>query len=122
MAKILIADIEPDVNDAMKDMFESMGNTVYTANSKDEAINAIRKYKPDIVSIDVREKPYWNMRLDVLKKIKEIDKNIKIFVVTTFDANIREDEAQIRAIGVEDCMEKPIDMTKFAEKLKEVKL
>lgn len=118
MAKILVADIEPMVNDIMKSIFENIGHTVYTANSKEEALTAVKKYKLDVVSIDVRERPFWNMRLDVLKKIKEIDKNIKIFVITTFGLGMKEDEAEIRSCGVEDCMEKPIDLVKFAERLK----
>lgn len=118
MAKILIADIEPETNIAMKDILEKIGNIVYTANTKEEAIDAVKRYRPDVVSIDIRERPFWNMRLDVLKKIKELDRNIRIFVVTTFGLGMKEDEAKIKAMGVEDCIQKPIDLVKFVEKLK----
>jgi DNA-binding response OmpR family regulator len=113
--KILIADIEPDFNNTLKQFFEKLSFIAYTADTKEEALDAVKKYRPDIVSIDVREKPHYRLRLDILKKIKEIDKNIRIIVVTTYE---KEDVDVIKTIGVDGYFNKPLNLENYLTLIK----
>lgn len=112
---MLIADIEPDFNKSLKNLFDRLGYTAYTADTKEEALNIVKEHKPDIIIIDVREKPHYTLRLDVLRTIKEMDDNVRIIVVTTHE---KEDVDIIKAVGIDGYFDKPLNLEKLLAHIK----
>src|SRR5689334_13695469 len=51
---ILVVDDEPDVQMLLRTFFERQGYTVYRARDGQEAIEVARRYKPDMILMDIQ--------------------------------------------------------------------
>ncbi|MFC1576608.1 response regulator [Candidatus Omnitrophota bacterium] len=80
--KILVVDDEPEFLEVAKIRLTASGYDVITASDGREAINKIKKEKPDAVLLDIVMPEYGG--LSVLKRIRRIDKNLPIFIMTAF--------------------------------------
>jgi len=103
MIKILVVDDEKGITDPLKEFFEQRGFTVTAVNDGQEAIEAIKKNKPDIVFLDIRMKGMSG--LEVLKYIKNVDKNIKVIMLTIHEEKEVSDQA--KKIGADEYITKP---------------
>lgn len=85
MIKILIVDDQVILAEGIKSVLESCPDFSVLGVAADGAIGVqmAEKLKPDVVLMDIRM-PNMN-GVVATKKIKEIDKNIKIIILTTFD-------------------------------------
>jgi len=84
MSKILIVDDDPDFVEATRIVLEEHGHTTTSASSGDEALQLIRKDKPDLVVLDV----IMSSILDGLNVSQELQQNpeykdIPILMVTS---------------------------------------
>ncbi len=90
MIKILIADDQRLFADMLKTILQAQEDFEVTAyaGSGQEAVEQYKAIKPDVCLLDI-QMPNSN-GLDALKKIKEIDRNAKVIMLTTFgdDDNI----------------------------------
>jgi len=103
MIKILLVDDEKGITDALKEFFLHRGFGVKTANNGEDALKAVKKDRPDIVFLDIRMPGISG--LDVLEKIKRMDKSIKIIMLT-----IHEEEAMVnkaKELGADEYITKP---------------
>lgn len=80
--KILIVDDEPDFLEMIKIRLEANDYKVSTASSGKEAIEIIKKEKPDAVLLDILMPNIDG--LETLKRIRKIDKNLPVYIVTAF--------------------------------------
>jgi CheY-like chemotaxis protein len=82
MAKILVADDEVDLRNAVDLMLSSEGHTVLHAGDGFEAIESIKKHSPDVVVCDI-EMPKLR-GFDVLARLREdpATSNIPIIFLT----------------------------------------
>lgn len=101
--KILVVDDEKEICDLTRGFLAKRNYSIFTAMTSEEAISLIRQEHPHIVLLDVRLEGESGM--DVLSKAKEIDKNIKVIMVTALDdeENIR----QAKSLGADDYIAKP---------------
>ncbi|MDE7440350.1 MAG: response regulator transcription factor [Clostridia bacterium] len=85
MIKILLADDQTNLTESIKSVLETCSDfqVVGTARDGAEAVELSLKLKPDVVLMDIRM-PNMN-GVVATKRIKEINSNIKIIVLTTFD-------------------------------------
>ena len=91
MTKILIVDDEIDVCDFVKYFFEERNFQVFTALNGPEALRILKKDKPHIILLDIRMK---NMDgIETLKKIREIDKGVRVIMLTAVDDQEKMDAA-----------------------------
>jgi len=104
MKKILIIDDQSAILESLSMHFKEIGYDVYTAEYGEEGIEKVRKIFPDIVILDVRLPDIHG--LDVLKKIKSINYNIPVVMITAF----HDMETTIEAMkhGAYDYVHKPI--------------
>ncbi|MDD5237533.1 MAG: response regulator [Candidatus Omnitrophica bacterium] len=102
--KLLIVDDEVKICDLVKTILSKMGYTVFTALNTETAMEAVKKERPNLVLLDIRMGA--ESGLDVLPKIKEFDKNIKVVMLTAMEdeENIR----QSKSLGADDYMVKPL--------------
>jgi two-component system response regulator YesN len=86
MYKVLIADDEALIRNNLKTLLLSFGygwECLYTAEDGVEALMKIREHKPHIAIFDINM-PFLN-GLDAIRKIRQIDKDIIIIIVTGYD-------------------------------------
>jgi DNA-binding NtrC family response regulator len=104
--KILVVDDEKKVGDIIQKLLVAKHYRVFRAATPEEAIEVITKKHPHLVFLDIR---LGNVSgLDLLPKLKELDKKLKIIVLTGL-----EDEETIRrakAQGADDFIAKPFDL------------
>jgi len=117
MAKIFIADCEPEINKSLKGFFEYFGYDTYAAEdieNLDNIIREIKNFKPNIVLLDVRINKV--LRLDVIDRIKELENNIKVIVMSTYGGTIdREIINEIMAHGTYEYLQKPFAMERLID-------
>ncbi len=104
MQKILVVDDEIDVCDFVKIFFEERGFWVYAALNGNEALSIVRKEKPDLVLLDIKMKTMDG--LAALRHIREIDKDLKVIMVTALDEQDKMEEAY--KFGALDYITKPL--------------
>lgn len=86
MYKLLIADDESIIRKGLKNVIDWQKlniEVVGEAEDGEVALNLIEKLKPDIILLDICM-PFLN-GLELIKKIKDIDKNFIIIIVTGYD-------------------------------------
>ena len=104
MYKLLVVDDESDICDFVKSFFKDRGFQVSSASNGEDAISVAKKEKPDLVLLDIKMKGMDGMA--VLKHIKDIDKNIKIIMVTALEDQDKMHEAY--KLGASDYITKPL--------------
>ena len=105
--KILIVENEIDIVESVKYVFELGGIYCLAAYDGEEAIEMVKKEKPDLILLDIKL-PKSN-GYQVAKRLKSDDKhkNIPIIMLTA-----RAQEADIKrgmALGVDEYVTKPFD-------------
>lgn len=106
MNKILVVDDELDICDFMKNFFQERGFEVLTATNGDDALSAAKLENPDIVLLDVRMKGMDGIA--TLKHLKELDRSIKVIMVSALNDQDKMDEAC--RLGACEYITKPLDL------------
>jgi DNA-binding response OmpR family regulator len=101
--KILVIDDEREICEVTKRFLSKKNYLCFTATSQDEALALVNKEHPSLALLDIRLGEVSGM--DVLQKIKEIDRKIKVIMVTGLadEESIR----QAKSLGADDFVSKP---------------
>lgn len=91
MRKILVVDDERDVCDFVRHFFEERGFQVFTACKGEDAIAIARTERPEMALLDIKMAGMDGIA--ILKYLKEIDKNVKVIMVTALDDQDKINEA-----------------------------
>lgn len=91
MRKLLVVDDEKDICDFVKNFFQERGYDVSTASSGEEALDAVKNNKPELILLDIKMKGMDGIA--ALKHIKEFDKTMKVVMVTALDDQDKMNEA-----------------------------
>lgn len=91
MKKILVVDDEHDIRDFVQSFFKERGYAVLTAASGEDALIVIKAEKPDLVLLDIKMQGMDGIA--ALKHIRDIDKTVKVVMVTALEEQERMDEA-----------------------------
>ena len=106
MMKILVVDDEETICNLLDEFLSQMDYQVKIATNGQEAIKKVEDEKPDIVLLDVKMPGITG--IDVLGKIKNIDRNIGIIILSAFgDSGIIRDAMQL---GADYYLEKPMKL------------
>jgi len=103
IVKVLVVDDEQEICELTRSFLRKKDYCTFGANSKKEAIEIVIRDQPQIVLLDVRLGS--ESGLDTLRQIKEINKDIKVIMVTAL--NDDESIAQAKALGADDYISKP---------------
>jgi len=104
MHKLLVVDDENDICDFVKTFFKDRGFHVFTALNGEDALSIAKKEKPEIILLDIKMKGMDG--LAALKHIKELDRSIKIIMVTALEDQDKMREAY--KLGACDYITKPL--------------
>ena len=106
ICKILTVDDQMGIDSFFYEFFTVRNYEVFNAMSGKEAIEVVKKEKPRIILLDI------NMRgmdgIETLKKIREIDKECAVIMVT----GVKDDDTMQRAkeLGADDYITKPLSL------------
>ncbi|MBP1926807.1 two-component system response regulator AtoC [Sedimentibacter acidaminivorans] len=104
--KILIIDDEEIIRLSLSEGLKDLGYKVSTAHDGKIAIEEVKKFKPQVVFLDMRLSN--ENGLDILPNIKEIDNEIEIVIMTAY-GDIQTAVKAIK-IGAFDYINKPFDL------------
>ena len=83
MVKILVVDDEIDVCDFVKSFFEERNFRTFTALNGSDAVRLLKKEKPNVILLDIKMRGMDG--IETLKKIREVDKDVKVIMVTAVE-------------------------------------
>jgi DNA-binding response OmpR family regulator len=102
--KLLVVDDERDICDFVKNFFSERNFDVFVALSGDEALGIARAEKPEIVLLDVKMKGMDGVA--ILKHLKDMDRNLKVIMVTALED--QETMYEAYRLGAADYITKPL--------------
>jgi len=102
--KVLIIDDDQSICLILRQILGSAGYQTSSVNSAETGLKAVSETQPDLVLLDMRLPDAWG--LDVIPKIKEIDPDIPVIVITGH-ASIEDAVKAVKA-GVYDYLQKPL--------------
>lgn len=105
MTKILVVDDEVKACELLKRFLEAKGYEVIMSHSGEDAIEKVKSEKPDAMLLDIRMPGMEGT--EVLKRVREFNKDIGIIMVTA----VKEEETGKEALrsGADEYITKPID-------------
>lgn len=106
MKKLLIVDDEMGIVEEIKDFFQEEGFEVQTADTGKEGIEAVRKFHPDVVLLDMKLPDMSG--LEVLKLCKQVSPDTKVIVNTGYVDQRLIDEAE--RLGRDVFLQKPFNL------------
>ena len=80
--KILIVDEQYGIRILLNEVFQREGYTTYQAANGMQALEIVRKHRPDLVLLDMKIPGMDG--IEILKRLKEIDPDIKVIIMTAY--------------------------------------
>lgn len=111
---ILVVEDDALFRKAEKIMFEGMGHSVDIACTGEESLNALKKRDYDIVFLDITLPDMSG--LEVMKKIRKLDKELRIIVITSHANTL--DVERFEEIGATLVLTKPVTYEQLEDCLK----
>lgn len=107
--KILVIDDDESIRQTLTNFLKRLNYSVITAENGNAGFEMLKKYSPDLIISDIRMPGLSG--LELLKKIKEVDINSKVILITAHD----DIQTTIESIqnGAYDYFEKPLDVEKL---------
>ncbi len=115
--KVLLIDDEVEFTKTLSERMESRGLKVDSAKSGEEALRKISEVSYDAIFLDL-SMPGMD-GIETLKKMLEKNPNLQVVLLTghgTIDKSV-----EAVKLGAKDFLEKPADINKLMEKIKEAK-
>ena len=116
---VLIIEDEPVLARNIAAYLRRFGYEARTASSAEAGLSELETFKPDAILLDFNLPPGMN-GLEALTKIRAIDRNIKVIMMTAYGS----DELAVKAIQGGACqfVTKPISVGKLKQMLEEAVL
>lgn len=111
--RVLVVDDEPVAVELLREFLLAKGYEVITAGDGPEALQKVREERPHLILLDVRMPKMDG--LEVLRQVKEIDKEVGVIMVT----GVNEEEVGRQAVelGAFDYIVKPLDLPYLEQSL-----
>jgi len=115
--KVLLVDDEPDFLEAMAARMQVRGIDVTTTTSIIDALSMAESKSFDVIVMDLMMPEMEG--LEALKALKDLKPESQIILHTGYAT--REIEAEALTLGAVDLIEKPADIERLLEKIKEAR-
>lgn len=116
--RILIADDEPNIVISLEYLMRREGHDVSVARDGDEALDMIRRDRPDLVLLDAMMPGKSGFEVCQAVRADESLSAVRIIMLT---AKGREtDQAKGKALGVDDYIVKPFSTRELAERVRQM--
>ena len=111
MIKLLTVDDEKGMTGLLYNFFHNRGFYISVAHSGEEALKIVNSDRPDIIFLDISMKGMSG--IEVLERVKRIDKTIKVIMVTVH--NEKEMIAKAKELGADEYITKPFMVSYLEE-------
>jgi DNA-binding NtrC family response regulator len=115
MAKILIADDDPNMVLVLSELLKELKHDVLTAGSAPRAFELTQTEAPDLVLADIEMPEGRSTGLDLLRQIKELSSGLPVIMITG-NATKERAVAALRA-GAQDFVEKPFRIDELRKRV-----
>lgn len=114
MQSILVVEDEKNLLELYKSELEDVGYLVFSAGTGREAIDSVRKQRPDAVILDIKLNDMEG--LEVLDEIKSIDKTIPVIINSAYSVY----KSDFTSWMADDYIVKSSDISSLLEKIREL--
>lgn len=104
MRKLLVVDDEQDICEFVQNFFQERGFQVFTALNGEEALSITKRENPELVLLDIKMQGMDGIA--ILKHLKEINRDLKVIMVTALEDQDKMNEAG--RLGACDYITKPL--------------
>jgi DNA-binding response OmpR family regulator len=105
MRKVLVVDDEPQAVELLEEFLTAKGYSVVGASGGEEALRKLKEERPHLMLLDIRMPVMGG--LEVLRRAREIDREVGIVMVTAVNEESMGREAL--RMGAYDYITKPLD-------------
>ena len=116
--KVLVCDDEPYIVESVSYVVRKAGYEVVVAEDGLEALNAVKREKPDLVFLDIMMPKVSGY--EVCRQLKEDPTTKSAYVVMLTARGQEEDERRALEMGADEFMTKPFSPRKMRAKLDEI--
>ena len=116
--KVLVVDDEDYIRRLIRFVLEDEGYDVRLASSTEEALNLIRSFQPDIVTVDLMMPGRSGLELLAEMKADPVISSIPSLVVTA--VGIRDDLEQANELGATATLNKPFSHRQLVDAIHDV--
>lgn len=116
MLRLLIVDDQKGIRRLLTEVFLEYGYEIDSCANGIKALEVIPEFKPDLIIMDVKM-PGMN-GIDVLKKLRETDKDIRVIMMTAYGDQHYINQAE--TLGVARFLIKPFDLNELKEQVEEI--
>ncbi|MCH1626202.1 response regulator [Ferdinandcohnia quinoae] len=109
--KILIVDDQYGIRILLNEVFQKEGYKTFQAANGVQAIDIVNKHSPDLVLLDMKIPGMDG--IEILKRLKKIDKNIQVIIMTAYGELDMIQEA--KELGAITHFAKPFDIDEIRE-------
>ena len=113
MKKLLIVDDESGIVEEVKAYFEEEGYQVFTADTGKDGVEALAKFKPDLLLLDMKLPDMSGIQ--VLKVCKDTLPGTKVIVNTGYVDQHIIDEAE--RLGRDSFLQKPFNLERLQQEI-----
>lgn len=103
--KVLVIDDEKKLCDLFEKILTNEGYTVYIALDGEKGLNDAKEKKPDVILLDIKMPKLGG--IEVLKRIRETDKEVVVIMITGYGTIDLAKKAM--ELGAHDFITKPFD-------------
>lgn len=113
--KILIVDDEPQIHAVIGKLLTSEGYSISSALNAEEAFQAVKKEKPDLIILDVMMPKVSG--IDVCNKLKEDPKTKDILILILSARDSQANRIEGLTHGADDYVSKPFHLRSLVRKI-----
>jgi len=116
LLKLLIVDDQKGIRRLLTEVFLEYGYDIESCGNGIKALEVIPQFKPDLIIMDVKM-PGMN-GIDVLKKLREKDKDIQVIMMTAYGDQYYVNQAE--ELGIAGFIIKPFDLNALKQQVGEL--
>ncbi len=116
MKNILIVEDEELLCKIYATSLSDSGYNIRIANDANTALEKLKEYQADLIMLDVKLPGMSG--LELLKKIREIDQDVHIIMVSAYDSF--KSEYEVWASQISDYIVKPVKLAELLTKIKNI--
>ena len=114
--RILIVDDEKEVVDMVSRILEEEGYVAISANTSEEALEKIKKSKPDLIILDLKLPTIGGLEVCRILKSNKDTRTVPVIMLTCYDSNV--EKVMGLRIGADDYIIKPFDPNELVARIK----
>ncbi len=104
--RVLVVDDDPNTVGLLEEFLRAKGYEVLTAGDGVEALRKVTEERPQVILLDIKMPEMDG--LEVLRRLREIDKEVGVIMITVMDE--QEIGREAMALGAFDYILKPLDL------------